>query len=431
MDYRSPADWVDRRADSDPDAPALAFADGVVTYWQLADQVRRRVGSLEAVRSSDGRAGGELTEVPVRLDLPSIVELLAHQVVGLVPHPSMDGHLTARGSIPDAIVAVSTSGTSGMRRLVPLTMGNVVSSVEASRVRLGTGADDRWLLCLPIDHIGGLSVLFRTFEAGGAAVVGAFGPDLVDLIGRTRPTVASVVPTMLLRLLDWDPEAVAGIGTVLVGGGRLPPRLADRARSEGVSVVTTYGSSETSSQVATMRPGELLRHPGYVGAPLDGFEVTIEDPDDVGVGIVTVDGPAVFRGYMGEPPRTGPHRSSDVGRLDTDGTLTIVGRVDDIVVSGGENVSLLEIEDVVAALSGVDDVSVVGIDDDEWGTAVCAAVVTALDDGAVRDLIGSALEGIRRPRRMRVVDTIPTLANGKHDRVAVQRLFGDPGWTAR
>jgi O-succinylbenzoic acid--CoA ligase len=324
--------------------------------------------------------------------------------------------------VPDATLVVATSGTSGRRRLVPLTMANLAAAVAASRRRLGTDQGDRWLLCLPIDHIGGLSVLLRSFEAGGTVVVGPFDQDLVALIRRMRPTVASLVPTMVHRLLTWDPEALASIGLVLVGGGRLPPSVAMRALDAGVPLVATYGSTETASQVATMRPGEPWRHPGFVGAPLEGFTVTIEGADVSGAGTVTIDGPAVFSGYAGEPAREGPFRSSDIGRLADDGTLTLLGRVDDVVVTGGLNVSLTEVEDAIASIDGVDDVAVVGCDDDEWGTVVCAMVSADMPLGRVRDAAGRSLLPHQVPRRW-VASAIPLLPNGKPDKAGIEMAF--------
>jgi O-succinylbenzoic acid--CoA ligase len=187
-------------------------------------------------------------------------------------------------------------------------------------------------------------------------------------------------------------------------------------------LVTTYGSTETASQVATMRPGEPLRHAGFVGAPLEGFAVMIEDADPTGAGAIAVDGPAVFGGYAGEPPREGPHRSSDVGRLADDGTLTVLGRSDDIVVTGGLNVSLTDVADAIASIEGVHGVVVVGIDDEEWGTAVCAMVSSDRPLDHVREGAGRVLQPHQVPRHWRA-STIPLLPNGKPDRAGIQKTF--------
>ncbi len=419
---RSPFDWIDRWAGEAPDRVALWLADGSVTYGQLRDLVHART------RSANGEFDeGEVVPTLVRLDLASIVEVFALSSLGVVPLPSTSTPfaMLAADRAPGVAIAVATSGSSGTKRVVPLTMANLAASVEASRRRLATGADDRWLLTLPIDHIAGLSVLFRTFEAGGTAVVSPFGPDTARVIEATRPTVASLVPTMVYRLLDAAPSSLAGIGTVLVGGGPLRGSIADRAMVEGVDLIATYGSTETSSQVATMLRGERIRRPGYVGQPLDGFTVTIE-PGAAGAeeaGTILVEGPAVFGGYLGEPARVGPHRSGDVGFLDGHGALTVLGRTDDVIVSGGENVSLVGVADALSGFAGVSDVATVALSDEEWGNIIGAVVVTDRSIESLHEEARDHLDTAMVPRRWIVVDHIPQLENGKHDRAAIDSMF--------
>lgn len=323
-------------------------------------------------------------------------------------------------------MCLSTSGTSGASRLVPLTMTNLTASVVASRVRLGTGPDDRWLACLPLTHIGGLSVLLRSFEAGGAAVVGVFGAATPSLIERAQPSVASVVPTMAHRLLASDPDAIASIGTVLIGGAALSGSLAENARSAGAHLVPTYGMTEASSQVATPSPLDREQRVGSVGRPLDGFTITIASPGEDGAGRILVDGPAVFGGYLGEEPRTGPFATNDIGAIEPDGSLTVLGRSDEIVITGGENVSLQVVHDALSWLAGVDGVAVVEIDDVEWGTAVCALVVTP-DLDAARESASAVLARHEVPKRWMTADRIPLLPNGKVDLGAVRAHFEAPG----
>jgi o-succinylbenzoate---CoA ligase len=419
---RNPSDWIGRWADEAPERTALWLADGSVTYGQLADLIHARTRSAR-----DEFDEGEVVPTLVSLDLASIVEVFALSSLGAVPLPSTTTPFPRPGAAraPGAVIAVATSGSSGAKRVVPLTMANLASSVEASRRRLGTGAEDSWLLTLPIDHIAGLSVLLRTFEAGGTAIVSAFGSDTARIIDRTLPTVASLVPTMVYRLLEAGPSSLASIGTVLVGGGPLRASVADRARVEGVDLVATYGSTETTSQVATMARGEPMRRPGYVGQPLGGFTVGIEQATvgDERTGTILVDGPAVYGGYLGGPARVGPHRSGDIGFLDGDGALTVLGRADDVIVSGGENVSLVGVADALAGFAGVSDVATVAVADEEWGSVIGAVVVTDRSVESLRDEARDRLEGPMVPRRWIVVDHIPHLENGKHDRAAIDSMF--------
>ncbi|MGI9529962.1 MAG: class I adenylate-forming enzyme family protein [Acidimicrobiia bacterium] len=419
MDHTTPAGWIDRWADADFDRPALVLDGAIVSYGHLATETAARARTLRGVVSA-----GEVVPVLVDLDLPSIVDLFAHMAVGAVPLPRGESRPDLDGQRADgAVVCLSTSGTSGVSRLVPLTMANLTAALEASRARLGTGEDDRWLACLPLTHIGGLSVLFRSFEAGGAAVVGPFGDSTPALIERMRPTVASLVPTMVHRLVETDPAAIASIGVVLVGGASLSESLSVRARSVGVNLVPTYGMTETSSQVATRSPDEAGGpEPGSVGRPLDGFTVSIGSPPGGGPGRIIVDGPAVFSGYMGEDARTGPFTTNDIGVVAPDGSLTVLGRADDVVISGGENVSLSSVREALNSVAEVDDAVVVGVDDDEWGVAVCALVVSP-SLGAAQERAVDVLAAHEVPKRWASTDRIPLLPNGKVDVEAVRSHF--------
>ncbi len=426
MDTDTPFAWLQEAAESEPDAPALILADGIVSYSDLEYQVRARSRSL-----AHDVSPGSIVPAPMRLDLPSIVEMVAlmrsHAVV--LPYLDRPPEVTAALQ-PGTAVCVPTSGSGGVSKLVPLSYANIAASVRASRSRLGTDATDRWLATLPLTHVGGLSVIWRSLASGGAAVVAPFDNSIVDIVERTRPTVASLVPTMVYRLLDRSPESLAAIDLILVGGTHLPRALIARAHERGIGLVPTYGMTETASQIATASPGVVASGGDVVGPPLDGFSVTIRG--DAGplrprqVGVIEVEGPAVFRGYLGEPARTGPFRTSDLGFMTEDGRLGVVGRVDDIVVSGGENVSLAAVRDAITEIEGVTDVAAVGVADPEWGTIVCALVEVsgplAADD--LRESAASLLPVCARPKRW-IIGTVPLLENGKHDTSAVRRIFMD------
>ena len=414
-------DWLDAAAMDAPDRPALVFEDGVVSYHQLRELVNARAASLAGEYSPN-----DVVPTPVRLDLPSIVEIIALPTGGIVPLPHVaEPTRPPEARAPGAVVCVATSGSGGVRRFVPLSMANITASVEASRRRLGTGPTDRWWLTLPLDHIGGLSVLYRSLQAAGTTVVGSFDRR-GRLLDATRPTVASLVPTMVHRMLSEDPPSLASIGTVLVGGGPLRTAVLDGAERAGAQLLPTYGSTETASQVATGIPGGRVRHAGYVGPPLDGFTVDIDE-----AGIIVVDGPAVFSGYLGDAERTRAHRTGDLGRWEDDGGLTILGRADDVITSGGENVSLTAVSDLLSGIDGVDDVAVVAIDDDEWGSLVCAYVASSLNREEIRARIDDVVAGPAKPRRVIVGGAVPELTNGKHDVVAVRALFAEGAGTAR
>ena len=314
--------------------------------------------------------------------------------------------------------------------MVPLSYQNIAASVASSRKRLGNGPQDRWLATLPLTHVGGLSVLWRSFESGGSIAVAPFDASLSHRLEAFRPSVASLVPTMVYRLLESAPDALAAIGTVLTGGARLPRTIRDDAARRGIALVPTYGMTETTSQVATAIPGRPHSGINVIGPPLDGFSVTIETAEGssrVGEpGVIVVDGPAVFAGYLGEPSREAAFATSDIGYLTTEGVLAVVGRQDDVVVTGGENVDLTVVRDTVLGFPDVIDAIVVGVPDPEWGSIVCVLVDGPDPDaeGNLSELARELLEPAHRPRRW-AFGTIPLLANGKHDVRAVHGLFVD------
>ncbi len=422
MTHEIPVRWLETWAETDPDRIALVTPEGEVTYKTLADLVH---GRTELIAS--GLTRGDVVPIRSRLDLSTVVTLLATSAVGGVPMPYVDEVPDiALQSPTDAAMCVVTSGSSGRQRIVRLTSRNIEAAVLASRVRLRNDADDRWLLCLPLHHVGGLSVLWRSFEAGGSVAMAPFDPGLPRFMAAARPTLASMVPTMVYRLLRADPDDLASLRFTLVGGARTTPELLTSANRAGVALVRSYGSTETTSQIATSEPGgdPVATH---VGPPLDGVEVSIvgEDRREVlpgTIGEITVAGHIVSPGYLAEPDRVGPLFTGDLGSIDHSGRLSVHGRVDDRIVSGGENVFLSTVSDAVDSIDGVVDALAVGVADPEWGTAV---VVVAESTRSVQALDLHARELLRPhevPKRWVIVDSLPLLPNGKHDLAAVHDI---------
>jgi O-succinylbenzoic acid--CoA ligase len=279
--------------------------------------------------------------------------------------------------------------------------------------------------------VGGLSVLWRTFEIGGSLVLAPFDGALPALMKRAKPTIASLVPTMVFRLLDSDPSLLSDMRLVLVGGAAVSATLLEDAARHGVRLAPTYGMTETTSQIATAAIGSDDEEASWppLGVVLDGFTVSIvsDTGEDVATGTsgrILVDGPAVSAGYLGLPDRTGAFETNDVGRLDSHGRLTVVGRSDEVIVSGGENVSLPNVAAVVGAFDGVVHAVAVALPDDEWGTIIGVMVEGSADESSLSAAATSELAPHERPKRWVVVDTIPTLETGKPDRGAVRRAMG-------
>ena len=301
-----------------------------------------------------------------------------------------------------AALTVETSGSTGRPKRVLLSRAAMRASADATHLRLG--GPGQWLVTLPPTYVGGLQVLFRTVRAGLEPV-----SDAADMTAARR--YVSVVPTQLLRVLDTDPGRLSDFDTVLVGGARLEPRLRERAERAGLRVVATYGMSETCGGCV------------YDGRPLDGVSLATDD-----AGRVRIGGSVVFDGYDGDPDATAAVRrdgwfvTSDLGRLEADGTLTVLGRVDDVVVSGGLNVSTAAVAGRLREHPGVGEVEVVGVPDAEWGHLVVAVLVGDVALEVLRDWVGAVRPRAWAPRRIVRVEALPLLPNGKVDRLAVRAL---------
>jgi len=323
---------------------------------------------------------------------------------------------------PGTAVVIATSGSTGEPKLVGLSAAAIRASAAATAARLGGPA--RWLLALPAEHVAGINVIARALLAGAPPVVqdlhAGFRPDdfaaaCAELGDGRRYT--SLVPTQLLRVLDGDGpalDALRGFDAVLVGGAALEAGLRARAVEAGARIVTTYGMSETCGGCV------------YDGVPLDGVVVDL-DPD----GRVLLGGPTLAGGYLGRPDETaaafadGRFRTGDLGRW-ADGRLEILGRADDVIITGGEKIAPAAVERVLAAQPGVRATCVVGVPDPEWGQAVAAVVVRDGTDGGwaepLRAAVRAELGRAAVPRRMLEVAEIPVRGIGKPDRSAVTQL---------
>ena len=337
----------------------------------------------------------------------------------------------------DVAVVVLSSGSTAEPKGVVLSRAAVRAGARATHDRLG--GPGHWLLALPVHHVAGLMVLARAHLAGTAVVPLARDlSDLPDLGDTGRPggrRYLSVVPTQLVRALARPRvvEALAGLDAVLVGGGAAEESLLDRARAAGVPCVTTYGMSETCGGCV------------YDGVPLDGVEVRLGEDD----GRISVAGPVLFSGYRGRPARTsrasepGWFRTADRGAwvrsFQGSRRLRVLGRVDDVVVSGGHNVDLAAVEARAQSWPGrgTAEVVVVGVPHPEWGTEVVAVADAAVRAGgsegrtlaALQDWVRAGLEAYAAPRRLVVLDRLPRTGGDKVDRRRLVAELG-PGGTA-
>ena len=305
----------------------------------------------------------------------------------------------------DVALVVRTSGTvSGTPKEVPLTFGNFVWSAIGSAVTLGLDPDERWLCTLPLVHVGGLSILIRSWLYGTTAVVHErFDAEAaVATLMEGEITLVSVVATTLARLLDTGLARPPRLRCALAGGGPVPLALIERAQAAGVVVSQTYGLTETCSQVATQVPGQAAR--ANAGPRL--FCTQVEIASD---GEILVSGPTV------SPAVGGVLATGDLGELDVDGNLWVIGRKADTIITGGENVAPSEVEEVLSQHPAVSEAGVYGAADPEWGETVKALVVlrTPVSADVLREHCVARLAAYQVPKEIAVVDALPRTASGK------------------
>ncbi|RXR23594.1 AMP-dependent synthetase [Oerskovia turbata] len=395
---------------------------------------------------ADGPAPADVTDLRT-----AVADALRGRGPALAPTP-----LAYSGPLPDGTALVlRTSGSTGLPREVALSADALVASARATHDRLG--GDAQWLLTLPPTHVAGLQVVLRSVVAGTELVTAdldspftAHGFAAATARMGTGRRYVSLVPTQLHRLLHPGPgsgaalDALLSFDAILLGGAAASPALLATARDAGAAVVTTYGMTETSGGCV------------YDGVPLAGVRVQVVDgssgrllPPDA-AGVVEIAGPVLATGYLGEEALTAATfrtdadgsrwlRTSDLGSLAPDGTLTVLGRADDVIVTGGVNVAPAAVEAVLAAalagVEGLGEVCVVGVPDHEWGQRVLAVVEVRPaagqdeDGDRARDLLGRARRAVATtlgppaaPRDLLVVADLPRRGPGKIDRAAVTDL---------
>lgn len=475
-------DWLAHRAATLPRQPAVEFHGATWTYADLDRWVSElasaalgagaRPGEPVALLAANSaayvaalwaaaRLGTPLAPLNWRLSMGELTWQVERLRAALLLHDAhfvanakdiaersgvrllrIEGSLAA-GPLPGAwpgswtgdFVLMFTSGTTGRPKAARLTFENFFASATASAFNIGVNPADRWLACLPLCHVGGLSIATRSVIQGTTAVIhDTFDPVRVNYALREeRITLLSVVPTMLARMLEVDAAGYPpSVRAVLVGGGPVGRDLLERATARGLPVLQTYGLTEATSQVTTLAPSDALRRLGSAGKPLFTFQLRVDAPPGA-AGEILVAGPNVFAGYLEDPEATeralrdGWLRTGDIGRLDEEGFLYVLDRRDDLIVSGGENVYPAEVEAALEAHPAVREAAVVGLRDATWGQTVAAAVVfepgSAVDWARLEGWLRERLAAYKLPRRWIAVEALPRTTSGKLQRHRVRDWF--------
>jgi o-succinylbenzoate---CoA ligase len=429
--------WLAQRAQSCPERTALVTEGSSVTYAELeaeATWVARRLAAY-GVR---GGATAALTMHPRREEVVLLHALMKLGAVALPLSPRLteaeraaalaaerpavdlndaaeltqteaDLPLLGEHDMDDLQCRILTSGSSGEPRPVSLTYGNFLFSAVGSAFNLGVDPRDRWLCCLPLSHVAGLSIILRSVIYGTTAVLldGFDTEQVATTLVSGEISVVSLVPTQLIRLLEAGAD-LSRPRALLVGGGPVPPDALQEALELGATVVQTYGMTETCSQVTTLAPEDAARKVGSAGRPLLTTHVRIED------GEILVQGPTVSQGALDSD---GWLHTGDLGRIDEEGFLYVTGRSSEVIVTGGENVMPAEVEAVLVSHPAVADAAVVARPDPEWQEAVCALVVLAegaeASEEELRAHCSGPLAGFKVPKQVDFVSSLPRTASGK------------------
>lgn len=458
------AEAVRAAAASRGDAPALA-ADG--RRWTYAELVERANAAAAALGAMGARAGDTValassrapelaafayacaflgaTYVPLNAAMPAARRAALSGAAGVQRAFGEDGlnpapvtmaftagtpARPAPGRAAEIDLVIATSGSGGEPKGVMLTAENMAAAARAAAARVPLAAGDTWLACLPLYHVGGAAILHRCAQAGASVLLhdGFDAARVAADLARHWVTHVSLVPPMLSRLLDAGAEPHPRLRSVLVGGGELPAPLLRRALAAGWPVMPSYGLSETCGQVATLvNPGEGWTG-GDCGRPLPGVQIEIVNPDDAGVGRIRVRGAVVMAGYAN--PRhergtglvNGAVVTADIGRIAERGHVVVLGRADDMLVTGGVNVHPAEVERLLADCPGITAAGVTGRSHGAWGDLVVAVYEGSAREADVETWCRARVPGHLRPRAFLRVDALPRAGLDKIDRAALRRL---------
>jgi O-succinylbenzoic acid--CoA ligase len=325
---------------------------------------------------------------------------------------------------------IATSGSTGTPKGAMLSGANIAASVTASRRVVPLEANDVWLGCLPLHAIGGLSVLFRCLHAGCAMLLhDRFNAaDVARDLAQGRASHVSLVPAMLAQLLALKFRPSPRLRCALIGGAPLPLALAEQALAAGWPINPTYGMSETGSQCATCTDASDWIA-GLAGFPLPGYVIETTPIETTPTRRLRLRGPAVMAGYA-NPLLTpgdgldaeGWFLTNDLGYLDSQGRVVVLGRADDVIISGGINIHPAEVEHLAGRCPGVHAIGITGVADPIWGERLVAVAVTDIAESVFLAWCAEHLPAQVRPRALLPVDALPLSVAGKLDRAGLRQI---------
>ena len=319
------------------------------------------------------------------------------------------GDLRSKSVSNDIAIVVATSGSTGLVKEVAFSTKALIASADASNSFIGASFGAQWSLLLPVTHIAAVNVIIRSLQVGTLPI------DLRNFDGEyPHVDFTSIVPTQLFRALNSDERLLRHLQSakaILVGGAALSHTLRTQAEASGIHVIETYGMTETC--------GGCI----YDGQGLDGVEFAITD-----TGVIKIRGSVLATRYLNSAEHFGTKDgwfiTNDLGKI-TDGFLRVLGRADDVIISGGENLSLTGVEATLSVRYPDLECSAFAVNDPQWGQALHLAIVGDVNQTEISHYLEAALGGIAKPKGIHTVDSLPLLGIGKVDRLALAKMVED------
>lgn len=469
-----------------PQSAAIIYNDDKISYKQLNDSVCKAAGHLKKIgikRNDNVALAGDnsrefiitilglwnLGAVPVILNLrllPKEIKNLAEFAeckVILTDRNDLDGINSPSTKVESlkfefdnrevpgeeyadhdlnrTAIIMFTSGSSGKPKGVVLTFGNLLNSAEAGNEYFNLTEDDSYLASLPFFHIGGFSVIVRTFCAGAALIIpdSLEINDIVTAVGKYNPSAVSFVTTQMKKLLDMEVKPNPKLRSVLLGGGFIDEKLVSDAISKGWPAAKSYGSTETASFVTVLTPEQFQSESRSAGKPKKKNEIIIVDDDHnplppLQTGEIAVKSKSNATCYLKDESESakkfidGIYYSGDFGYLDEEGFLFVSARRSDLIISGGENIIPVEIENALRQHPAIKDACVFGVKDPLWGEAVAAALITddleIITTDELKDFLKDKLPGFKHPRKLFFVEDFPRSELGKVFKEELKEMLG-------
>ena len=340
----------------------------------------------------------------------------------------------------DIALILFTSGSTGNPKGVILTFNNFIRSAEIGNQIFKHQENERWLAALPFYHVGGFSIIIRSFLFGAALIIpdGLGHEELKNALYNFAPTQTSFVTTQLKRLLESKTKPNPELKHVLLGGGFLEKELVEEAISCGWNVSKSYGATETTSFVTALSSADFKNKPHSAGKALNPNKISIVDEQNnilpsSSIGEIVIESDSIAAGYLNNQQETsekfknGLYYTGDFGWLDEDGFLYIEARRNDLIISGGENINPIEVENEILKHPLIKEASVFGLQDDAWGQVVCAALILkqncSITLAELNSFLSDKISSYKFPKRIFLTDKFPKTELGKIQKEKLKEMI--------